>query len=286
VGAARDPGYGRSPLSPGRGAARARVPTAGRACSPGTRRRAARRSAPPAAGCPGVAGAAPPEQSRAAGVREPTGWPAAGWSGLRQARARRSRPWWWAVGRRADGRAGRRCGRCGRAAVRGEPHRRAGRLRRGAADRTDPRVRAAPTARPSTVLRHRRAPATTWVPAVSVRDSSPRASARPSGPRASARHVSGWWACGRRVVRAPGRTGPRGTPAPAGPRRDGVRPHPPRPRGCSLYSTPAPIPMAQPLPGRPAIARCTASSARLAVDLTVPRLIPVASAISASDIPP
>ena len=49
---------------------------------------------------------------------------------------------------------------------------------------------------------------------------------------------------------------------------------------------PAPMPTAQPLPGRPAIARCTASSARLAVDLTVPRLIPVASAISASDIPP
>ena len=40
------------------------------------------------------------------------------------------------------------------------------------------------------------------------------------------------------------------------------------------------------LPGRPAIDRCTASSARLAVDFTVPRLIPVASAISASDIPP
>ena len=50
---------------------------------------------------------------------------------------------------------------------------------------------------------------------------------------------------------------------------------------------PVPLPVTtQPRPGRPAIDRCTASSARLAVDFTVPRLMPVASAISASDIPP
>ena len=51
----------------------------------------------------------------------------------------------------------------------------------------------------------------------------------------------------------------------------------------------APLPLASiryPRPGRPAMARCTASRARLAVDFTVPRLIPVASAISASDMPP
>ena len=41
-----------------------------------------------------------------------------------------------------------------------------------------------------------------------------------------------------------------------------------------------------PLPVRSAIARPTASSARLAVDFTVPRLMPVDAAISDSDRPP
>ena len=42
----------------------------------------------------------------------------------------------------------------------------------------------------------------------------------------------------------------------------------------------------QPRPGRSAIALATEASARLAVDFTAPRLIPVDSAISASDSPP
>jgi len=43
---------------------------------------------------------------------------------------------------------------------------------------------------------------------------------------------------------------------------------------------------AQPGPGRPAITLATEASARLAVDFTAPLLIPVDSAISASDSPP